>query len=78
MNEADNVTDDQDYMTEYFTFRVKDVPYWGQNVEIPWAISAIYFSDYTQERLTLVDDTITLTVVEPRLSLRVEVRTAFL
>ena len=73
MNDADNVYNDQDYIRQWFTFRVNDVPYWSQGVEIPWTISAVYYSNYTQELVTLLDETILLTVVEPYLSLRVEV-----
>ena len=77
MNDADNVANDQDYIRQWFTFRVNDVPYWSQGVEIPWTISAVYYSNYTQELVTLLDETILLTVVEPYLSLRVEVRLKF-
>ena len=77
MNDADNVANDQDYIHQWFTFRVNDVPYWSQGVEIPWTISAVYYSNYTQELVTLLDETILLTVVEPYLSLRVEVSSKF-
>ena len=77
MNDADNVANDQDYIRQWFTFRVNDVPYWSQGVKIPWTISAVYYSNYTQELVTLLDETILLTVVEPYLSLRVEVSSKF-
>ena len=74
VNDADNIANEQDYVRQWFTFRVDDVPYWRQGVEVPWTISAVYYSNYTQDLVTLLDETITLMVVEPQLSLRVEVR----
>ena len=73
VNEADNIADDQDYIHLLFTFRVKDEPYWIQGVDIPFTMSAAYVSDYVRSPTLLVDDSVVLTVVEPKLSLRVEV-----
>ncbi|XP_022109480.1 uncharacterized protein LOC110989417 [Acanthaster planci] len=72
VNEADNVANNEDFILLYFTFRVKDQPYWVEGREIPFRISATYVSDYTRTPVLLVDDSIVLTMVEPQLSLRVE------
>ena len=74
VNEADNIADEQDFIHLLLTFRVEDEPYWVQGVEVPFTMSATYVSDYTRTPVLLVDDSIVMTVVEPQLSLRVEVR----
>ena len=73
VNEADNIADEQDFIHLLLTFRVEDEPYWVQGVEVPFTMSATYVSDYTRTPVLLVDDSIVMTVVEPQLSLRVEV-----
>ncbi|XP_033639022.1 uncharacterized protein LOC117299582 [Asterias rubens] len=72
VNEADNIADEQDFIHLLLTFRVEDEPYWVQGVEVPFTMSATYVSDYTRTPVLLVDDSIVMTVVEPQLSLRVE------
>ncbi|XP_033113002.1 uncharacterized protein LOC117113693 [Anneissia japonica] len=73
VNQADNIPNDDDYLRLQYQLSLKDDPAWKQGMSVPFTASATYYSDYSGELVTLADTSVELTLVEPRLNLRVEV-----
>ncbi|XP_071957041.1 uncharacterized protein [Antedon mediterranea] len=73
VNQADNIASPEDYLLLKFIFTLKDDPLWKQDDIIPFTVSVVYYSDYDGQLLTLIDKNVELKVVEPRLTLRVEI-----